>query len=194
MRKMLGFVVVLSASLSAPASAQDAGSCEALLNSFDAHLSANGIPETDERVAQERTQAEQACMAGDTAAAEASLDRVIANLGLPPRSGQAKGGDTGMTEAQGQQSLGGTESVGEQGTEGVAGADQSADADQSGNQTSGSDQESGTGQGQSANESGSDDQNSDANNSGQSGASGSDTQSGSGASGSDTQSGGGTSQ
>ena len=192
MRKALAFVVTLSASLSAPALAQAA--CESLLDSFDAHLSANGIPETDERVAQERSQAEQACMGGDTAAAEASLDRVIANLGLPPRSGQTKGGDTGMTEAQGQQSQGGTESAGEQGVEGAAGADQSAEADQSGNQTSGSDQQSGSGQGQSANASGSDDQESDANSGGQSDASGSDTQSGSGASGSDTQSGGDTTQ
>jgi hypothetical protein len=36
--------------------AQAAGSCEAMLENFDAQLSAKGIPTTDERVAQARSQ------------------------------------------------------------------------------------------------------------------------------------------
>jgi hypothetical protein len=90
--------------LAAPAFAQDATSCTTMLTDFDAHLAANNIQATDERVTQARTEAEQACMSGDVTAAEASLDKAVADLGIPPRAGtgEAVGGDTGTTEAQGQ--------------------------------------------------------------------------------------------
>jgi hypothetical protein len=91
-----------------PAFAQDAASCETMLSDFDSHLAANNIQSTDERVSQARTDAEQACMSGDTAAAEASLDKAVADLGIPPRTGKATGGDTGSTEAQGSTSQSGT--------------------------------------------------------------------------------------
>ncbi|MDF2766881.1 MAG: hypothetical protein K0S81_3876, partial [Rhodospirillales bacterium] len=79
-----------------------------MLSDFDAHLAANNIQATDERVTQARTEAEQACMSGDMTAAEASLDRAVADLGIPPRSatGEAAGGDTGTTESQGQSQSG----------------------------------------------------------------------------------------
>ncbi|HEX6103473.1 MAG TPA: hypothetical protein VF031_10535, partial [Alphaproteobacteria bacterium] len=89
--------------LAAPAFAQDATSCTTMLTDFDAHLAANNIQATDERVTQARTEAEQACMSGDMTAAEASLDKAVADLGIPPRAatGEAVGGDTGTTESQG---------------------------------------------------------------------------------------------
>jgi hypothetical protein len=92
--------------LAAPAFAQDATSCTTMLSDFDAHLAANNIQATDERVTQARTEAEQACMSGDMTAAEASLDKAVADLGIPPRAatGEAVGGDTGTTESQGQSS------------------------------------------------------------------------------------------
>ena len=92
--------------LAAPAFAQDATSCTTMLTDFDAHLAANNIQATDERVTQARTEAEQACMSGDMTAAEASLDKAVADLGIPPRAatGEAVGGDTGTTESQGQSS------------------------------------------------------------------------------------------
>ena len=87
--------------LASPAFAQDAASCETMLSDFDSHLAANNIEATDERVTQARTDAEQACMSGDMTAAEASLDRAVADLGIPPRTGKATGGDTGSTESGG---------------------------------------------------------------------------------------------
>jgi hypothetical protein len=86
--------------LAAPAFAQDASSCTTMLSDFDAHLAANNIQATDERVTAVRTEAEQACMSGDMTAAEASLDKAVADLGIPPRAGKATGGDTGATETQ----------------------------------------------------------------------------------------------
>jgi hypothetical protein len=83
--------------LAAPAFAQDASSCTTMLSDFDAHLAANNIQATDERVTAARTEAEQACMSGDMTAAEASLDKAVADLGIPPRSGT---GETGSTEAE----------------------------------------------------------------------------------------------
>ena len=87
--------------LAAPAFAQDAASCTTMLSDFDAHLSANNIEATDERVTTARTEAETACMSGDVTAAEASLDKAVADLGIPPRA-KATGGDTGTTESSGQ--------------------------------------------------------------------------------------------
>jgi hypothetical protein len=88
--------------LAAPAFAQDATSCTTMLSDFDAHLAANNIEATDERVTAARTEAEQACMSGDVTAAEASLDKAVADLGIPPRagSGDASGGQTGTTEVE----------------------------------------------------------------------------------------------
>jgi hypothetical protein len=83
--------------LAAPAFAQDASSCTTMLSDFDSHLAANNIQATDERVTAARTEAEQACMSGDMTAAEASLDKAVADLGIPPRSGT---GETGSTEAE----------------------------------------------------------------------------------------------
>ena len=45
--------------LAAPAFAQDATSCTTMLTDFDAHLAANNIQATDERVTQARTEAER---------------------------------------------------------------------------------------------------------------------------------------
>jgi hypothetical protein len=109
--------------LAAPAFAQDASSCTTMLSDFDSHLAANNIQATDERVTAARTEAEQACMSGDMTAAEASLDKAVADLGIPPRaaSGDASGGQTGSTEVEaGDQSgtaatgttTGGTDSTG----------------------------------------------------------------------------------
>jgi hypothetical protein len=88
--------------LAAPAFAQDATSCTTMLSDFDAHLAANNIEATDERVTAARTEAEQACMSGDVTAAEASLDKAVADLGIPPRAGtgDASGGQTGATEVE----------------------------------------------------------------------------------------------
>jgi hypothetical protein len=88
--------------LAAPAFAQDATTCTTMLSDFDAHLAANNIEATDERVTAARTEAETACMSGDMTAAEESLDNAVAELGIPPRSGtgEATGGDTGTTESQ----------------------------------------------------------------------------------------------
>ncbi|HXV25126.1 MAG TPA: hypothetical protein VED46_12805 [Alphaproteobacteria bacterium] len=74
--------------LAAPAFAQDATSCDAMLSDFDAHLAANNIQATDERVTQARSEAEQACVSGDMTAAEASLDKAYADLGIEPRAEQ----------------------------------------------------------------------------------------------------------
>jgi hypothetical protein len=96
--------------LAAPAFAQDATSCTTMLTDFDAHLAANNIEATDERVTAARTEAETACMSGDVTAAEASLDKAVADLGIPPRSGtgEATGGDTGTTETQSTDQSGST--------------------------------------------------------------------------------------
>jgi hypothetical protein len=141
MRPIYTLAAALSASLLAgPAMAQDSGSCEALLRDFDAHLSAHGIAENDERVAQARTQAQQSCMSGDTAAAQTSLDRAVANIGLPPVSGQAAGGDTGLTESEAPASQAGSQ---DQGT-GQSAEGETMDGATAGQQ-SGTDQTSGTG-------------------------------------------------
>ena len=92
---------VVGCLFAAPAFAQDAASCETMLSDFDSHLAANNVQATDERVTQARTDAETACSSGDTAAAEASLDKAVADLGIPPRTGKATGGDTGSTESGG---------------------------------------------------------------------------------------------
>jgi hypothetical protein len=96
--------------LAAPAFAQDATTCTTMLTDFDAHLAANNIQATDERVTAARTEAETACMSGDVTAAEASLDKAVADLGIPPRAGtgEAAGGDTGTTESQNQDQSGST--------------------------------------------------------------------------------------
>jgi hypothetical protein len=96
--------------LAAPAFAQDATTCTTMLSDFDAHLAANNIEANDERVTAARTEAETACMSGDVTAAEASLDKAVADLGIPPRSGtgDAAGGDTGTTESQNQDQSGST--------------------------------------------------------------------------------------
>jgi hypothetical protein len=96
--------------LAAPAFAQDATTCTTMLTDFDAHLAANNIQATDERVTAARTEAETACMSGDVTAAEASLDKAVADLGIPPRAGtgEAAGGDTGTTESQNQDRSGST--------------------------------------------------------------------------------------
>lgn len=72
--------------LAAPAFAQDATSCDAMLSDFDAHLAANNVQASDERVTQARGEAEQACLSGDMTAAEESLDRAVADLGIAPRA------------------------------------------------------------------------------------------------------------
>ena len=104
MKKYAIAATFVGALLASPAFAQDATSCETMLSDFDSHLAANNIEATDERVTQARTDAEQACMSGDMTAAEASLDKAVVDLGIPPRTGKATGGDTGSTEAQGTQS------------------------------------------------------------------------------------------
>jgi hypothetical protein len=104
MKKYAIAATFVGALLASPTFAQDAASCETMLSDFDSHLAANNIEATDERVTQARTDAEQACMSGDVTAAEASLDKAVADLGIPPRTGKATGGDTGSTEAQGTQS------------------------------------------------------------------------------------------
>ena len=102
MKKYLAAAVFASSLLAAPAFAQTATSCDAMLKDFDNHLTSNNIQPTDARVTQARTQAEQACMSGDTTTAESTLDRAVADLGIPPRSG----GNTGATESGGTSSQG----------------------------------------------------------------------------------------
>jgi hypothetical protein len=101
MKKYAIAATFVGALLASPAFAQDAASCETMLSDFDSHVAANNIEATDERVTQARTNAEQACMSGDMTAAEASLDKAVADLGIPPRTGKATGGDTGSTESGG---------------------------------------------------------------------------------------------
>ena len=89
----------------APAFAQDATSCDAMLTDFDAHLAANNIQEGDARVAQARTDAQQACMSGDMTTAESTLDQAVADLGIPPRTktdataGGTQSGTSGTDES-----------------------------------------------------------------------------------------------
>ena len=143
MKKYAIAATFAGALLASPAFAQDASSCETMLSDFDSHLAANNIEATDERVTQARTDAEQACMSGDMTAAEASLDKAVVDLGIPPRTGKATGGDTGSTEAQGTQS-------GSTSTEGSATGGSATDTtQQSGSSTtgttgSGSDTQSGS--------------------------------------------------
>jgi hypothetical protein len=107
MRKMYLLSAVVAGSLLAgSAGAQAAGSCEAMLKDFDAQLSAKGIPTTDQRVSQERSSAQQACMTNNTTAAQSSLNRAAANIGLT-WTGKASSGNTGATEAQGANSQAG---------------------------------------------------------------------------------------
>jgi len=98
MKKYLAAAVFAGSLLAAPAFAQTATSCDAMLKDFDNHLTSNNIQPTDARVTQARTQAEQACMSGDQTTAEATLDRAVADLGIPPRTGKASG-NTGATES-----------------------------------------------------------------------------------------------
>jgi hypothetical protein len=138
--------------LAAPAFAQTATSCDAMLKDFDSHLTSNNIQPTDTRVTQARTQAEQACMSGDMTTAESTLDRAVADLGIPPRTGKASG-NTGATESNGTSSQG-------------TGTNNSATGNTNGS-TTGSGQ-SGT---QNSNNSGSTNSGSQGSNSGQSGSS-----------------------
>jgi hypothetical protein len=138
--------------LAAPAFAQTATSCDAMLKDFDSHLTSNNIQPTDTRVTQARTQAEQACMSGDMTTAESTLDRAVADLGIPPRTGKASG-NTGATESSG---------TSPQGT----GTNNSATGNSNGSTTSSG--QSGT---QNSNNSGSTNSGSQGSNSGQSGSS-----------------------
>ena len=138
--------------IAAPAFAQTATSCDAMLKDFDSHLTSNNIQPTDTRVTQARTQAEQACMSGDMTTAESTLDRAVADLGIPPRTGKASG-NTGATES------GATSSQG-------TGTNNSATGNSNGS-TTGSGQ-SGT---QNSNNSGSTNSGTQGSNSGQSGSS-----------------------
>src|SRR6187549_4082286 len=106
MKKYLAAAVFASSLLAAPAFAQTATSCDAMLKDFDSHLTSNNIQPTDTRVTQARTQAEQACMSGDMTTAESTLDRAVADLCIPPRTGKASGGNTGATESGGTSSQG----------------------------------------------------------------------------------------
>ena len=110
MKKYAVAAAIAGSLLAAPAFAQDATSCSTMLSDFDAHLAANNIQATDERVTQARTEAEQACMSGDTAAAEASLDKAVADLGIPARQG-ATGADVGATQNQESSATGTTGST-----------------------------------------------------------------------------------
>jgi hypothetical protein len=152
MKKYLAAAVFASSLLAAPAFAQTATSCDAMLKDFDSHLTSNNIQPTDTRVTQARTQAEQACMSGDMTTAESTLDRAVADLGIPPRTGKASG-NTGATES------GATSSQG-------TGTNNSATGNTNGS-TTGSGQ-SGT---QNSNNSGSTNSGSQGSNSGQSGSS-----------------------
>ena len=152
MKKYLAAAVFASSLLAAPAFAQTATSCDAMLKDFDSHLTSNNIQPTDTRVTQARTQAEQACMSGDMTTAESTLDRAVADLGIPPRTGKASG-NTGATESSGTSSQG-------------TGTNNSATGNTNGS-TTGSGQ-SGT---QNSNNSGSTNSGSQGSNSGQSGSS-----------------------
>jgi hypothetical protein len=152
MKKYLAAAVFASSLLAAPAFAQTATSCDAMLKDFDSHLTSNNIQPTDTRVTQARTQAEQACMSGDMTTAESTLDRAVADLGIPPRTGKASG-NTGATESSGTSSQG-------------TGTNNSATGNSNGS-TTGSGQ-SGT---QNSNNSGSTNSGSQGSNSGQSGSS-----------------------
>jgi hypothetical protein len=152
MKKYLAAAVFASSLLAAPAFAQTATSCDAMLKDFDSHLTSNNIQPTDTRVTQARTQAEQACMSGDMTTAESTLDRAVADLGIPPRAGKASG-NTGATESNGTSSQG-------------TGTNNSATGNSNGS-TTGSGQ-SGT---QNSNNSGSTNSGSQGSNSGQSGSS-----------------------
>jgi len=152
MKKYLAAAVFASSLLAAPAFAQTATSCDAMLKDFDSHLTSNNIQPTDTRVTQARTQAEQACMSGDMTTAESTLDRAVADLGIPPRTGKASG-NTGATESNGTSSQG-------------TGTNNSANGNTTGS-TTGSGQ-SGT---QNSNNSGSTNSGSQGSNSGQSGSS-----------------------
>ncbi|HSD34233.1 MAG TPA: hypothetical protein VLE26_02355 [Alphaproteobacteria bacterium] len=115
MKKYAIAATFVGALLASPAFAQDAASCETMLSDFDSHLAANNIEATDERVTQARTDAEQACMSGDMTAAEASLDKAVVDLGIPPRTGKATGGDTGSTETGGASGSATTQSTDQSG-------------------------------------------------------------------------------
>jgi hypothetical protein len=152
MKKYLAAAVFASSLLAAPAFAQTATSCDAMLKDFDSHLTSNNIQPTDTRVTQARTQAEQACMSGDMTTAESTLDRAVADLGIPPRTGKASG-NTGATESNGTSSQG-------------TGTNNSATGNSNGSTTSSG--QSGT---QNSNNSGSTNSGSQGSNSGQSGSS-----------------------
>jgi hypothetical protein len=122
MKKYLAAAVFAGSLLAAPAFAQTASSCDAMLKDFDNHLTTNSIQPNDPRVTQARTQAEQACMSGDMTTAESSLDRAVADLGIPPRSGKSGGANGGATESgstssQGTGSTNNTTGTGQSGTQ-----------------------------------------------------------------------------
>src|SRR5262249_25203528 len=106
MKKYFAAAAFAGSLLTIPAFAQTATSCDAMLKDFDNHLTSNNIQPSDPRVTQARTEAEQACMSGDMATAESSLDRAVADLGIPPRNGMPTGGNTGATESGGTSSQG----------------------------------------------------------------------------------------
>jgi hypothetical protein len=105
MKKYLAAAVFAGSLLAAPAFAQTASSCDAMLKDFDNHLTTNSIQPNDPRVTQARTQAEQACMSGDMTTAESSLDRAVADLGIPPRI-KSGGGNGGATQSGGTSTQG----------------------------------------------------------------------------------------
>ena len=134
MNKYAVAVAFAGSLLAAPAFSQDATSCTTMLSDFDAHLVANNIEATDERVIQARTEAEQTCLAGDVTAAEASLDNAVAELGIPPRtSGEAIGGDTGSTESSDQS--GAADTTGASDTAGEASSSDTQSGTESGSST-----------------------------------------------------------
>ena len=115
MRRMYLLSAMIAGSLLAGSTAaQAASSCEAMLTNFDAQLSAKGIPQTDQRIAQERSQAQQACMTGNMTAAQMSLNRAAANVGLPWSLGKASSGNSGPSEAQGANSMAGQSGASQQ--------------------------------------------------------------------------------
>jgi hypothetical protein len=159
MRRMFLLSATIAGSLFASAgAAQAAASCEAMLKSFDAQLSAKGIATTDERVAQARSQAQESCATGNLAAAQSSLNRAGANIGFPPSFGSATGGDAGATEAGGSQSQAGQSGASSQNGEATQNGNASQNAGINGSQNGGTNatqnagsNNSGSGSNQSAN-------------------------------------------
>jgi len=138
MRRMFLLSAVMAGSLFAGAGAAHAvGSCEAMLNDFDAQLSAKGIATTDERVAQARSQAQESCASGDLTAAQNSLSRAEANVGLPQSFGSTTGGDSGAVEAGGSQSQSGQSGASTQSGEATQNGNANQNAGTNGTQNGG---------------------------------------------------------